>query len=713
MENFQQMVVRFTDGTYDEIKKNSGSSTHPCDGELLQDNLQTVRKRLRYNLSARILQDVLSPPEAGLFVAFVHGKHYSDKMVFAIDPHGAPPFAEEIYREFAYALPLTPEEVELMTYEDNKHGYWSAFHLGPEYKSGLATGAQKNGFYEIQHQELDATIEKGGFLNGKATTSLVSNVDGLRVIPFDLFQKLRVQSVTAADGSPLSFIQEDKNEDYQFSVILPKPLALGEKFTVVTKYGGKEAVIRTGGDNYFPIARDNWYPNNSTGGLGEYTNYDMTFHIPKGLKMAATGNFVRESNEGGENVSVWKSEGPQTVAGFNFGRFRVQEAKLTKPEYLVQSLANENPPDWVTGLQHVANDDMPSQGSHITGVALGTMGTTGLIKKALAEGQLAVEVYSDYFGPSSFKGVAITQQTSCSYGQSWPQLVWIPMCYFFDTTVRHQLGMDFGDRGYWKIVTPHEVAHQWWGHTVGFSSYRDQWMSEGFAEMSASIYLQTIEHNQGKFLSFWKDEHELLTDRDEYGFRGIDAGPVTMGYRMNNTRTGDLARRLIYPKGAYILHMLRMMMADNRNGDQNFKEMMRDFVKTYSGQPATTEEFKAMVEKHMTPDMKQAGDGTMGWFFDEYVYGTALPSYKLDSSFDTDAQGDVVMSMKLTQSNVDDRFRMLVPIYLEFADNRVMRLGRVRIAGNSTLEQKVPIKGLKEKPRRLLINYIADVIAAH
>jgi hypothetical protein len=494
---------------------------------------------------------------------------------------------------------------------------------------------------------------------------------------------------------------------------LPKPLGLGEKFTVVTTYGGKEAVIRTGGDNYFPIARDNWYPNNSTGGLGEYTSYDMTFHIPKGLKMAATGNLVRESNEGGENVSVWKSEGPQTVAGFNFGRFRVQEVKLTKPEYLVQSLANEEPPDWVRDLQHVANDDMPSQGSHMTGFALGTMGTTGLIKKALAEGQLAVEVYSDFFGPSSFKGVAITQQTSCNYGQSWPQLVWIPMCYFFDTTVRHQLGMDFGDRGYWKIVTPHEVAHQWWGHTVGFSSYRDQWMSEGFAEMSASIYLQAVEHNQEKFLSFWKDEHELLTDRDEYGFRGVDAGPVIMGYRMNNTRTGDLARRLIYPKGAYILHMLRMMMADNRTGDQNFKDMMRDFVKTYSGQPATTEDFKAMVEKHMTPDMKQTGDGTMGWFFDEYIYGTALPSYKVDSSFDTDAQGDVVMNLKLTQSNVDDRFRMIVPLYLEFADNRVMRLGRVRIAGNSTVEQKVPLKGLKEKPRRLLINYMADVLAAN
>src|SRR5437016_206705 len=135
------------------------------------------------------------------------------------------------------------------------------------------------------------------------------------------------------------------------------------------------------------------------------------------------------------------------------------------------------------------------------------------------------------------------------------------MCYFYDTTIRHQLGMDWGDRGYWKSVTSHEVAHQWWGHTVGFNSYRDQWMSEGFAEMSASLYLQLIEKNPPKFIGFWNDQRELSLERDKEGWRAIDAGPVTMGYRMSNSRTGEgVTRRLIYPKGAYILHMIRMMM---------------------------------------------------------------------------------------------------------------------------------------------------------
>ena len=154
---------------------------------------------------ARILQDVLSPPADGLFVAFIHGKHYSDKMVYAVDPHGAPQFAEEIYRDIPIALPLSPEEVELMTYEDNKHGYWAAFHLATEYKNGLATGTQKNGFMHIEHQTLDTTIEKSGNLIGKATTTIVSQVDGLRVIPFDLFHRLRVQSVTADASSPSFF----------------------------------------------------------------------------------------------------------------------------------------------------------------------------------------------------------------------------------------------------------------------------------------------------------------------------------------------------------------------------------------------------------------------------------------------------------------------------------------------------------------------------
>ncbi|HET7442542.1 MAG TPA: M1 family aminopeptidase [Terriglobales bacterium] len=717
-ENFTRLVLRFTDATYDELKKAGTAATAACDSGLLQDSQNALRHRLRYNLSARILQDILSSEPGGLFVAFIPGKRYNDKMLFAIDPHGVPEFATAVYGDEAYALSLAPEEVVLMTYDENKHGYWASFHLGEEYKNGTASSAQKNAVLHIEHQALDTTIQKNAHLNGKAATTVVSQVNGLRVLPFNLYRTMRVESVTAEGGQPLAFIQQDKGEDFQFFVILPKPLALGEKFTITTTYTGKDAVFNEGGGNYFPVARENWYPSQAGAGLGQYTDYDLTFRIPKGMKIAATGQFVSESNEGGEYVTVWKSVVPLTVAGFNFGKFKKEEAKLTKPEYLVESYANEEPPDWVRSLQYaVSGGDIPRQGSANTPYnmrsTLGTMDTRALMKKALAEGELSIELYSDYFGNIGYKSLAMSQQTACNFGQSWPGLVWLPICSYFDTTVRHQLGLDFGDHGYWKVVAPHEVAHQWWGHTVGFNSYRDQWMSEGFADMSASLFLQMIEKNPQKFITFWNDERDLLVQKNSMGFRGIDAGPLTMGYRLSNTKTGlNLTRHLIYPKGAYILHMIRMMMWDSRTGDQTFKQTMQDFVHTYANRSATTEDFKAIVENHMTPDMKAIGNGKMDWFFNEYVYGTALPSYKFDYSFDKDQTGNVLFNFKVTQSNVDDRFRMLVPLYLELADGRTVNLGRVRVAGSNTVEQKVPLNGLKDAPRRAMINYYDDVLAA-
>jgi hypothetical protein len=690
-ETFSQMVLRFTDESYDDIKKGGTSISSGCDAGLLKDSQHVTRHKLKTNLEARILQDVLSPEPGGLFVAFIHGKHYDGQELYTIDPTDG------------------REQVDFMTYDENKFGDWASFPLSDQHRKSMSGESIR-----IEHQQLETTLEKNADLAGKATTTFTARKNGLRVVPLNLFRTLRVRSVTAADGQALAFIQEDKNDDAEFSVILPKALGVNEQFTITTVYEGKEAVTNEGGGNYFPVARMNWYPNNSRSSLGEYVTYDMTFHIPKGMQIAATGARLSESNDGSQYTTVWKSEAPQTVAGFNFGKFKMEEAKLDKPEYLVQSFANQESPNWVQGLEHEASGTaLPGQGSYSSGVALGSMSTTGLNKKALAEGELAVELYTDYFGPSSFKHLQLTQQTACDFGQSWPELVWIPLCYYFDTTVRHQLGMDWGDRGYWKVVTPHEVAHQWWGHTVGFESYRDQWMSEGFADMSASLYLTLIEKNPKKFLAFWNDERDLLLERNKEGFRAIDTGPVTMGYRMSNSRTGfDTTRRLIYPKGAYILHMIRMMMHDRQTGDKTFKETMQDFVKTYANKAATTEEFKAMVEKHMTRDMDLDGNRKMDWFFNEYVYGTALPAYKTDSSFDTGADGDVVLSFKITQSNVDDKFRMLVPLYLEMPDGNILFLGRGSLTGNSSIERKVPIKGLKTRPKRLVINYYDDVLAS-
>jgi aminopeptidase N len=157
--------------------------------------------------------------------------------------------------------------------------------------------------------------------------------------------------------------------------------------------------------------------------------------------------------------------------------------------------------------------------------------------------------------------------------------------------------------------------------------------------------------------------------------------------------------------------MLRMMMISPRAADQDerFKAMMRDFVKTYANRAASTEDFKRMVEKHMSPDMDLDGNGKMDWFFNQYVYGTALPTYRFEHQFVNEG-GQTVLKFKVTQSNVSPDFKMIVPIYIELANGRVIRLGAGSVQGNNSIEQSVPIKGLKDAPKRAIFAHYSDVL---
>jgi hypothetical protein len=401
---------------------------------------------------------------------------------------------------------------------------------------------------------------------------------------------------------------------------------------------------------------------------------------------------VSEAVEGDKYVSKWKSDYPKSVAGFNLGLFKREEAKVG--DYTIVALANLTPSNMISQLSR-AN--------------IGSFDTASSNKYALSEAQVAMQIFSDYFGPISLKQIHITQQTACSFGQAWPGVIYIPTCYYWNPTMRHQVGLGDTIGGYWDSVASHEVAHLWWGHALGWNSYRDQWMSEGFSHLSASLFLQVAYAKEpDRFRNFWKSMLTQITEKNPQGHRPIDVGPVTQGYRLNSGRTGAITTDLIYPKGAYILHMLRMMMWNRDTGDAKFKDMLRDFIATHKNQPVTTEDFKVIVEKHMLPEMNLDQNGTMDWFFRSYVYGTELPSYKVQHAV-TSKDGQTTLSLKLTQSNVSDGFKMLVPLYVELQDGRVVRLGNARMTGNQTIDQEIKLGQIPVK--RAFINHNHDVLS--
>ncbi len=681
-EDFDQVVFRFTDDTGAELHKGGsglGGDTQPFI-TAAREASEFERRKLLENVDLRLFEDVLSTTQGGYFQALIHGKKNAH-LLFRIDPHGA--------------RMVSPEEVSVLNWSDMDESFPAAFRsAGNGSLDGLA---KRNITFRADDENLDVTIEKGGFLSGIATLHIVAEQDGVAVAPLSLYPTLRVSRVETDKGDALDFVQEKKEEDADFGVMFAHPLKKDEAVTIRITYAGKDVVRNEGGRNYYPIARQSWYPNPSRS-LGDYATYHMLFHVPKGLQLVATGTKLSDTSSGKVTTTEWKTDVPLPVVGFNLGSFAMQEGKLTGSKG-----------DSIT-IDAYVNTEAPDEFSNLADQNLGTFNPKSMLPMQLSQGEGAMQVYAHYFGVLPFTRIALTQQFACNYGQSWPMLVYLPICGFLDQTQQHFLGLHPEDE-YWKVVTPHEVAHQWWGQTVGFGSYRDQWMSEGFADASAAIYLQASRPKPDDFHQFWKYERRLLTEKNAQGFRPIDVGPVTMGFRLASTKTGwDAYQSLVYPKGAFILHMIREMMWSTRDGDARFIDMMHDFVKTYWLRPATTEDFKAMVEKHMSPEMDLDKNHKMDWFFDEFVYGTELPVYHFEGQANQQADG-TTLHVKLTQSGVSENFKMMVPVYIEFENGNVTRLGSATIKGSSSLEQTIPAGKPPSPIKRLLINYNYDVLS--
>ena len=149
----------------------------------------------------------------------------------------------------------------------------------------------------------------------------------------------------------------------------------------------------------------------------------------------------------------------------------------------------------------------------------------------------------------------------------------------------------------------------------------------------------------------------MLTEKNPVWIPADRRWPRDHGLSPKFPKTGwNVYEDLVYPKGAFILHMIRMMMWTPKEGDARFKETMHDFVNTYRLQAATTEDFKAIVEKHMSPGMDLEGNHRMDWFFREYVYGTDLPAYHFRGEATPNDAG-ASLHVMLTQSGVPAEFQ--------------------------------------------------------
>lgn len=697
-EDFTEVVFRFTSQPHMSLLRGIGANA-PTPGNVA-DVLNHWKDEVRHrreeptgfteallhgetmdNVDADILAALYNEKHPQFLNAYIHGKKHKDLRYFLRPRVGAIPQMD------------SPEEVALINYDPMgmEDGIWYLAHTKPEYTQGTASSSEDRRLFATRAYKIETIIAKNKHLFSTATISFRPLIVGERILKFGLLPNLRVSRVVDEQGQDLYFIQEGRKEDGSFYVILPTAPPADKDTSITVQYAGDKVIEQAGEGSFYIRARDSWYPN--LNGFGERARYDLTFKVPRRYKLISIGKLEGESADGDYAVSRWVTPIPVAVAGFNYGDYKQMDLPDEKDNYKISGYYMSELPD-----------NLRMYG------ALQSMAPGSMTKYALQQTRAQLQLCTYYFGKIPYDEIHITEQPNFSFGQSWPNLVYLPISAYTDSTQRWMLfgNINSGFTGFVQEVTPHEVAHQWWGHAVGWASYHDQWLSEGFAEFSAGLFLEEAVGGDWRkdYIEFWDRLRKRLLEKNNFGVAPTDAGPLWMGLRLSSPHTENAYFDVTYPKGAYVLQMLRSIMYDPETHDSNFIAMMHEFVSSHQEVAASTESFKAAVEKHMSKAMDLGGNGRMDWFFNEWVYGTHVPRYKFDYQTSPDEGGKCKLHMAVTQSEVDDHFAMPVPVFADFGKGMV-RLGQIIVVGNSTKNVDVV---LPKQPKKVVLNAYRDVL---
>jgi hypothetical protein len=472
-------------------------------------------------------------------------------------------------------------------------------------------------------------------------------------VAFTLFEKLKVDSARWQDGSA-AMVYKGRNGS-QLWVRLNGALQPGEVRTLSLFYQGD--LIDRYGDFFFIKSSAEWYPRSLEGrSLG---TFDLTFHSPSRQLLASVGDKLEETTSGRTTTSRWVSQGPIRNASFNLGLFK---------DYKVQEQGI--PP--VTVLM---SEDAHRQ--------LGGLRQKNMKEVVGGDVAKSLRFFQHVFGPLPAKHFYATEIPGF-HGEAFPGMVNLSWATF------HQTDRNGED----EIFRAHEVAHQWWGVGVDFTSYHDQWLSEGFSNFSGLWYLQTVRQNNDKYFGVLRRWRAAILDRGDH------PAPIWLGYRASSSEDDNGYNVLVYQKGAWVLHMLRMMMLDLKTmGEERFTETMRDFYSTYQGKRASTQDFRLVAEKHT--------GSNLGWFFDQWIYGTHIPSYRVAYQSVKADGGQYKVRLRVQQANVPEDFQMYVPVTLDLGNERVARL-RVKVRGPLS-EIDLPL--MPSEPKAVRFNDLDGVLA--
>jgi hypothetical protein len=529
---------------------------------------------------------------------------------------------------------------------------------------------QKN-LLDVSKVKMNVDIPNTLAFNIDAEVTFSPLAEDVELIWFDLINNLgygwwekggrpvTLNSVTDPSGNELPFLHERDT----VLIRLPEPLAAGESLTLRFQ-ASEETIVQITDQSWFVVNTYPWFPQH--GYLGGRFLLDWTITVKSPLSAIASGDLVSETEEEGRQVTHWILEQESALASLIFGRFQAREDTYENPETgkKVKLVAHANPKGDYRG--------------------------TSKSKAILEEAKNILTLFETLYGPYPYDRLDITQMAPfAGFGQAPPGLLFLTGDAFLPTGVVTQIlsrasaAIDrqggtkdqFLMRGpYYHDFFAHELGHQWWGHRVQWGRDEDVWLSEAFTEYSSALYAFQID-GMKKFqdkLSRWK---ESARNAERSGF---PIAAANMASASDMSVAGKYRTGLLYDKGAYVVHMLRMTI-----GHDQYVESMKRFQEKYNEQMVSTRMLKETVE--------EVTGQKMGWFFDQWFYGCGTPTFHFSYDVNKTEDGGYILTGRIRQD--EETFKqVLMPVFYELGGEQPSVQNVAISKPDFTFKAKLPVE---------------------
>jgi hypothetical protein len=644
-EHFRTAVFLLSGDAGEELLARARQSGKPSQemGLLVASQFSPVVRNLSESFQLQLVEDSLTASrESALFFAAIAGTRLGNFDVIC-DPKA---------RDQILAGQLTSNNGATV------FNVWASFE-SRSVRNGSAVRVQAP--FELGNYRIEASLDDQLHLSAVTRVTLTP-ARTTRVFPFQIADQVSI-SEARLDGKPVEVFTSESlrasairgGGSKPFMLVTTEPLAAGKAYEIEFHHQG-DVVVDAGNGVYAVTARGTWYPNRGA----EFSVYDLIFRYPKRLTLVSTGELVNERVEGEQRVTHRHTSSPVRFAGFNLGSF--DRVSLSRAGYTIDIYGNRRVEPVLERRQAVslppAFTQPPRRRPNVPPLTDVLAPVTPGSRLPLLADEIAgaFDFMSHQFGPPPLKTLTVSPIPG-TFGQGFPGLVYLSTLSYISPDQRPSGVRDKSRQTFFSdLLAPHEVAHQWWGNLVTADSYQDGWLMEALANYSALLYLE--KHKGARAIDAVLDEYRSdLLAKGENGKTVESAGPIILGPRLASAKAPGAWRTIQYEKGAWIIHMLRLRM-----GDQRFLKMLNELCRRYAYKPLSTDAFRKVAEEFMPPGPSKS---SLEGFFETWVYGTGVPSIKVAFS----AKGkppNVRVTGTVTQSDVDEDFSADVPVEIQF-----------------------------------------------